>query len=116
MRGILILALLATASLQAESRWSRAWKYSLGALAASHAADVASSWGAMEGNSLARSANGRFDPRRGIALKAGLFIGIAVSQRIVLKRWPEAHKPFALANVGMAATTAAVAGRNWRIR
>jgi hypothetical protein len=80
------------------SKRSNFWKASLAMLAASSAADAASSWGRLEANPLLRSSNGRFG-WHGIALKAAIFGGVAGAQYLLLKKNPGAEKWGAATNI-----------------
>lgn len=81
MRRLALLLTLTSLPLAAESRARKVWKWSLGALAAGAASDIASSWGKYESNPLARDSSGRFSPARGIALKSGVIAGLWIVGR-----------------------------------
>lgn len=111
----LILALALIVPAHGATRWEKAWRWSVAALAAGNSADIASSWGHAESNAIIRGAGGRFAPRRGIAIKASVTGGMALLQWRLAKRYPTAWKPFAVANLAAAGATVGVAGRNWAV-
>ncbi|HUV12575.1 MAG TPA: hypothetical protein VMY18_02965 [Acidobacteriota bacterium] len=90
------------------------WKVSVVALAGGSALDSTSSWGHREANPLLRGAEERFGAR-GLGIKSGVVVGLAVMQYFVVKRNPKAAKIFAVVNCGLGATYTGVAVRNWRM-
>lgn len=89
----------------------RLWTWSLAALAASTAADVATSIGHQELNPvLGRS---RFGGRQ-IGIKVGIVGGSALLQTLILKRRPHYATGLAYGNITAGALTGAVAVSNAR--
>jgi hypothetical protein len=101
-KALLLLAL--AASVHAADQW----KISVVSLAASQAADAASSYGYPEANRLygARFAG------RWIAIKAGIAVATPLIESRMMRRHPGLRKAFALFNFGTAAATAAAAAYN----
>lgn len=96
----------------------RDWKWgaSVITLAASNAADVHSSIGKYERNPFVRGADGRFNAKKGIILKAAVVGGIAFMQWAILRKRPKLRKSFAFVNFGAAAFNTGVAIHNYGIR
>jgi hypothetical protein len=88
---------------------NRLWKWSLAALAAATAADIASSVGQYELNPVL--GRGRFGGRQ-IGIKLGIVGGSTLLQSIIVRRHPEYGKGFAYGNLGVGAVTGAVAVSN----
>lgn len=116
-RATLAFALfsLATPS-PASDRWSKAYRWSLAALAGSQAADVATSWGGHESNPILRGPNGRFGGRA-IGLKIGIMGGTVALQQLLRRKRPgKFEQSMALGNLAGAGLTGWQAGRNIQIR
>ena len=87
----------------------RLWRASLVAVAASSAADYASSLGRWERNALLRGADGRFSPVRGVAWKIGpqaALVALQVKTPRYRRLWTVLN--FASAGVFGAATVSTV--------
>lgn len=95
MRRLVLLALLSVPLPAAD------WTFSV--MVVGGTADVASSLGRYEANSLARGPAGRFSPARAIPLKAGICAGLW----LVRRKWPTTGK-VAMATAGIAWTAVAV--------
>ncbi|HUP04127.1 MAG TPA: hypothetical protein VMU19_09065 [Bryobacteraceae bacterium] len=94
------------------------WKLSLGALAASEAADSLSSWGYREANPNLCSGTGLFGDKAA-ASKGAVVMGVALGQWMLLRKLD--HSPLtagflAGSNAGIAATVARLAARNYQIQ
>jgi len=132
MRNLLVLTVFATLTanlsfaeviehprnLKEESRIhekaQKRWMWSAIALTAASFADVSSSWGKMEANSLLRSSNGTFGAK-GLGIKMGMVGGILVGQHFIAQKQPKLANALTFANYGLAATKIAVAARNYQI-
>lgn len=132
MRKIMVLTLFAslTASLsfadilehprnlkeesRIQAKAQKRWMWSAIALTAASFADVHSSWGKRESNTLLRSADGTFGAK-GMGIKLGIVSGIVLSQRMLVDRNPAFAKPLTYANFGMTGLKFGVAARNYTI-
>lgn len=132
MRKIMVLSLFAslTASLsfadilehprnlkeetRIQEKAQKRWLWSAIALTAASFADVHSSWGKRETNSLLRSADGTFGAK-GMAIKIGIVSGIVLSQRVLVSKSPAFTRPLTYANYGMAGMKFGVAAHNYGI-
>jgi len=92
----------------------RYWAVSVVALVGGSALDSASSWGHREANPLLRGPDGRFGAR-GVGIKSGVVVGLAVVQYVIIRRSGRGAKVFAALNFGLGATYMGVAVRNWRM-
>jgi hypothetical protein len=110
--GLLLLQMLPF-SLFAESRWHKAYLWSVAALAAGQAADTASSFhnGGTETNPIL--GRGAFGTRQA-TIKFGLAGAGLVLQRFTLHRYPQTTRTWTLFNFGVAGLTSATAVHNWR--
>src|SRR5262245_57490769 len=88
---------------------SRLWKWSLAAIAAGNAADMATSMGRYELNPVLGV--GRFGPRA-TGIKVGLSTATIGLQYLMLRRRPEAARKLSYVNFGMAAATSGAAAYN----
>jgi hypothetical protein len=109
------LTLRAAEKLDGESPQRRFLRWSQAALVAGASADVASSWGAREGNPLLRGNDGRFGSR-GASIKLGMIAGGLTIQYFTLKRHPEAARSTTICNVVAAGALGGLAARNARLR
>lgn len=109
-----VLLLCFSSEAGAESRFSKAFKWSTAALIAGSSLDVASSYGYQELNR-ALATNGRFTAR-GTGIKFGAVAGIIVTEVLVMRRIPESRGTFTAMNYGIAGLYAGTAVRNWRVR
>ena len=132
MRKIMVLSLFAslTASLsfadiiehprnlkeetKIQEKAQKRWLWSAIALTAASFADVHSSWGKRETNSLLRSADGTFGAK-GMGIKIGIVSGIVLSQRALVSKSPAFTRPLTYANYGMAGLKFGVAAHNYGI-
>lgn len=112
MRLATLLFLTLPAFAEQPNHWHRAWKWSVAALAAGNAADAASSYGRPELNPVLGQ---QFGGRSG-AIKFGIVGGAVLAQYIINKKLPQAEKPLAVINFGMAGAFGAVAIRNARMQ
>lgn len=76
------------------------WKWSAVVAVAGTTADFATSVGWSEKNSLLSGADGKFDARKGLAIKGGMTGGFLVVQYVLIRKWPKLAKPFAYINFG----------------
>ena len=113
MKRLILLALICSACSQAEQR--KLWKWSVAALAVTHAADCHSSYGMREMNPLLRGAGNRFDAGS-VALKAGVVGALVLGQKLFLPGRKGNRKRWAALNFSMAATTGGFAVRNYYVR
>lgn len=90
------------------------WMWSTVALVAASFADVHSSWGKSESNSLLRSQNGTFGAK-GLGIKMGIVGGVLVGQYLVVEKNPRLANVMTYGNFGMAAVKTGVAARNYTI-
>jgi|SRR6185295_9327265 len=98
-----------------EKRHGKLWRISAAVLGAVTIADVQSSVGRMEANSLLSSPNGRFS-NRGIALK-GLVVGGALgAQWLMIRKNPNAAPYAAGINFAAAALTGAAVVHNHMVK
>jgi hypothetical protein len=94
---------------------SRAWKLSLAAVAAAHAADIHSSWGKHELNAALSGSSGRFGAG-GAVTKLGMASGLAAAQCAMLKgRGSRYRGILTVVNFSAAAAIAGVAAHNYTI-
>jgi hypothetical protein len=112
---ILLLGLGLCACLQAEQRDERLWKASLVSLGVAHAVDSHSSWGKCESNSFVAGAGGRFDVSS-LAIKSGVFAGLALFEWTSGRRHPKLYRIFSAANFGVSVGVGAMAARNYSVR
>jgi hypothetical protein len=106
---VLILTTALATSLQAETAARRLYNWSAAALVAGNAADVASSFGRQEGNTVL--GGGTFGTSQ-IALKGAIVAGSLIAQHFILKRHPESAKAVAIANFAMGGAFGGLAVRN----
>jgi len=92
-----------------------AWKYSVVAVAASQALDVASSWSMREVNPLLANSEGRFG-MKAAGIKFGTTGAILAAQYWVLKTHPNKARKMAVLNWAGTALTSALAAHNFSIR
>jgi len=112
MRTLILLLFLTCPMLGAN--WNTVWKVSTVALLTTNMLDCHSSYQHPELNPLLRSANGNFSDR-GVAIKAGVIVGLLVTQRLAMRKYPKAAKPFAISNLAASAAFAYVAKRNYSL-
>jgi hypothetical protein len=98
---------------QPESRTKRLWKWSLAAVAAGNAADVATSMGRHELNPVLGA--GTFG-MRATGIKIGISTATVGVQYLLVRRHPQAARKLAIVNFGMAAATGGVAAHNVSLR
>ena len=111
MKRCILAALLACSIASAESRWGKAYRWSVVAMAGATALDAASSYGRIEANPLLRGSRGRFG-LQGILLKGAMMTGAVVVQR----RFGHGHpKATAISNFATAGAFGGVAIYNFRL-
>ncbi|HYZ85005.1 MAG TPA: hypothetical protein VE621_11410 [Bryobacteraceae bacterium] len=93
-----------------ESRTSKLWKWSVAALIAGSAADVATSWGRMEANPALRGPGGRFSTR-GLLIKTSLVGGVLAAQTMFVRNG-QGSRAAAFTNFALAGALAGVAAYN----
>jgi len=98
-----------------ESKWRRVARWSQAALVAGAALDCASSYGQAEANPVMRSGGGQFGAK-GVGLKVGAVGAILLTEYLLERRYPETAKALVFLNAPLAAASAGVAVRNWRLR
>ena len=112
LKRLLILALLAS-SAHAEGSGHKLYRWSVAALVAGNAADVAGSWGRRELNpALGR---GNFGAQQ-IAIKSGVVAGALVIQHFVVKYKPETERAIVVGNFVAAGVFGGVAVQSWSAR
>ena len=84
-------------------------------LIAGNTADVLSSRGHVERNSLMRSADGRFGAR-GATIKVGVVLGAILGEHMILRHHPRAARLFNVVNFTWGGMSGAVAIRNHQIQ
>ena len=109
---VVMVLCLSSSPLQAAGKWSKAWKWTLGALVATNAADLSTSVGRPETNPFLRGPDGRFSTRRGFAIKSAAIGGLALTEWLLIRKQPELHKPFTVVNGIAAGVVAGVAVQN----
>lgn len=94
------------------------WRWSLVAVAAGQAADLATSHRGSESNPRLRNESGELATGRAIGIKSGITVGSALFQAWTLRRWPNsrAARVFAVVNFGIAGLHGGVAAHNLRVR
>jgi hypothetical protein len=112
---VALLALMLLCAMPAEAGWKKRWLISLGTLAAANTLDILSSRGLPEYNPLMRNADGRFNVRKGIAVKLVASGGFVLLQRLVAKSEPD-YKVFAYTNFAASGVLVAASVRNYNIR
>ena len=113
---ILLSACLVPAAERANApRGRRFWLASVAALVAAHAVDVHSSWGQPERNPLLQSGGRRFGGSS-VGIKAGIVGAVVAVQCLALRRTPDAHRAFTVANLAGAGAMAGIAARNYATR
>ncbi len=105
-KRVLGLVFLTAGMLGAENRL---WKWSLAAVAAGNAADMATSIGRYELNPVLGV--GRFGPRAA-GVKMGLSTAVIGMQYLMVRRKPEAARRLSYVNFAMAAATGGAAAYN----
>jgi hypothetical protein len=110
-----VLTLSGAEKLDGESRQRKFLRWSQAALVAGATADVASSWGAREGNPILRGNDGRLGSQ-GASIKLGMIAGGLTLQYIAFKRHPEAARSIAISNFVAASALGGLALRNARVR
>jgi len=86
------------------------WRWSVAALAAGNAADIASTIGQTERNPmLGPSMN-----VRAVSIKVGIAAGSVAFQAIIEHKRPRAEKAFSAANFATSSALAGLAARNWK--
>jgi hypothetical protein len=113
--GFLIIFGLFSAQAQAETKRVKVWRVSAAILGAVTIADIQSSAGRMEANSMLQSNNGRFGGR-GIALKSLMVGGALTGQWLMLRRNPNAATQAAAINFAVAGLTGVVVVRNHMLK
>ena len=113
--GFLIIFGLFSAQAQAETKRVKIWRLSAAILGAVTIADIQSSAGRMEANSILQSNNGRFGGR-GIALKSLMVGGALTGQWLMLRRNPNAATQAAAINFAVAGLTGVVVVRNHMLK
>ena len=103
--------LLALCPLQAQDHDERLYRWSVAAVAASHVADVHSSWGGIEANPVL--GRGQRYGWRATSIKVGVAGVALLIQRYVLKRHPRHARAAAVTNLAMAGATAGIAAGNY---
>jgi len=99
----------------AQPRDYSAWKLSLLPVVASQAVDVSSSYGMRESNPLLAGADGRFGTQAAV-VKLGLTGALIGMEYLLIRKHPGAAKILWKVNLGSAAVTGVVAGRNYSVR
>ena len=108
MKLPIALFLLLAPGIRAEGLPRKLWKWTVAAVVASSASDIASSMGGKyEMNVLLRSRDGTFGTR-GIALKSAMVGGILVSEYLMQRRNPGSAMYVGLAVVNTSLTAATV--------
>lgn len=118
MKKLFVCALALTLPAAAESRGKRIWKWTVAAVVASSAADIASSMGGKyEMNVLLRSRDGTFGTR-GIAIKSVMVGGILVSEYLMQRRNPGStmYVGLAMVNTSLAAATVVTVRANLQVK
>ena len=94
------------------------WRWSVAAVAAGQAADLATSHRGYESNSWLRNESGELATGRAIGIKGGVTAGSALLQVWALRRWPNssAARIFTVVNFGIAGLHGGVAVHNLRVR
>jgi hypothetical protein len=119
LRITLFLLLLAglilpdSSAAERPSRWHAMWRASQALLAASDAADIASSWGKNEANPLVRSGQ-RFS-YGSAAIKLGALAGGLAAQHYIARKYPEEKSLMASVNLAAAGALGVVAARNMQV-
>ena len=101
--------------LLAFSKLSKIYHWSEAALIAGNTLDVQSSYGKPELNILLKDRSGQFGAK-GVAIKAGVIVGILFTERYICKREEKAKKPLTFLNFGVGAVTTGFAVRNWKMK
>ncbi|MBM3761634.1 MAG: hypothetical protein FJW36_15470 [Acidobacteria bacterium] len=132
MRNLLVLTVFATLTAQMsfaevlehprnlkeeariQEKAQKRWMWSAIALTAASFADVHSSWGKREANSLLRSNDGTFGGK-GLAIKMSMVGGILLGQHVMVSKSPSIAKALTFTNYGMAGMKIGVAARNYQI-
>ncbi len=91
------------------------WQKSLIALLAGNAADVASSWGHGEANSLLAGKEGKFGAK-GLAIKGGITGAMALAEYLLSRKDSDLYKYLTPMNYGAAALPAAMSVRNFSMK
>jgi hypothetical protein len=107
------LILSCASAAERPSRWHALWRASQALLAASDAADIASSWGKNEANPLLRSGQ-RFS-YGSLAIKVGALAGGLAAQHYIAHKYPEEKSLMASVNLAAAGVLGAVAARNMQV-
>jgi hypothetical protein len=95
------------------------WKWSSVAYGTANVLDVVSSVGSHYGretNSLLTDANGNFHTGRAIAVKSSVFGATVIAEYLIMRKWPQLTKLFAVVNFGWSAAEAGVAAHNFTLR
>ena len=95
-------------------RHGKLFKISMAVLGAVSIADVTSSYGRYERNSLLRDSNGRFG-NKGIAIKGGVTATALIVESILVRKNKSAALPAAYTNFIMSAALGSVVVYNYRI-
>ena len=109
MKCLLIVIMLCSCTMHAESKAKKVWRWSVAALTLGAALDYASSVGQYETHPIVRQPNGLFNARRGAALKIGVCTGLV----LIGKKYPTVG---ATANFTAGGVWTGAAIRNWRVR
>jgi hypothetical protein len=104
----LVLAL----PIRAESRGHKLFRWSIAAVTVGNGLDAASSYGQSEANPVLAQ-RGQFQTGS-VVLKFGIVGGVIAAEGLLLRKHPDAAKPAALINFGMAGAFTGAAVRNWK--
>lgn len=96
-----------------ETRINKLLNWSKAALIVGNTLDAQSSFNKYELNPLLADNAGKFR-YKGIAIKAGVVVGILLTERYICKREEKAKTPFIILNFAGGAVTTGFAVRNWR--
>ena len=91
------------------------YRWSVAAVVAANAADIASSWRGQEANPVVAGGGSQFG-MRSVAIKSGFVATSLLVQNVVLRHRPDLHKRMAWLNFATAGVLGGVARHNYSVR